>query len=197
MSRKPETLRASRHSAFRGRWKGYGDNMGKFVDLTGQRFGRLVVLKRAENKGERPMWLCECECGNIKTVRGCDLKNGHTQSCGCLHKEVVTSILESNVNQNSHGKRRTRLYSIWCGVKTRCFNEGRKCFKDYGGRGITVCDEWRNSFEAFYEWAMANGYADNLTIDRIDVNGDYSPENCRWITLDQQQRNKRTTKKQG
>jgi hypothetical protein len=172
--------------------------MGSLVDLTGKRFGRLIVKERALTDRKRTTWVCQCDCGKQKTVRASDLRSGHTQSCGCLHKEIVaTSSFVHRVDTTSHGKSRTRIYGIWSGIKTRCYNKHWKNHKNYGGRGISVCEEWRNNFQAFYDWAMSNGYSDELTIDRIDVDGNYEPSNCRWITLAEQQKNRTNNKKQG
>ena len=165
---------------------------GKFQDLAGQCFGRLRVIQRAENKGHDTAWLCRCNCGRECVVRAFSLKRGTTKSCGCLAREV-TSEWSRRVN-TKHGKHKTRLHTIWALMKDRCYNKKSKSYKNYGGRGITVCDEWRNDFIAFDEWANTNGYNDMLTIDRIDVNGNYEPSNCRWITLQEQAFNKRTSR---
>ena len=149
----------------------------KLVDLTGQRFGRLVVLRRAENIGRQTAWLCKCDCGNEKTVPMWNLRSGQTISCGCYADEV--RVANGKAGQ-THGLSYSRLYTIWIGMKQRCYYPKHKHFKRYGERGIKVCDEWKDSFETFHDWAMANGYADNLTIDRENVNGDYCPANCRW-----------------
>lgn len=155
--------------------------MGKFVDLTGRKFGRLTVIKRAGYYKKEIMWRCKCDCGKEVDVIGGSLKRGNTKSCGCLHNEVV----------NKYGFVDERLYRIWADMKTRCNNPNFKHFKHYGGRGIRICKSWENSFLAFSEWALEHGYLDNLTIDRIDVNGDYEPSNCRFITIQEQQWNKR------
>lgn len=164
--------------------------MGKFKDITGQKFGRLTVIERVEDdKSGLIRWLCKCECGNEKIIRGKDLKYNKIKSCGCLKREIT---IERNTK---HGLRHTRIYRIWLLMKNRCFNNKYYLFKNYGGRGIIVCDEWNNDFVKFYDWSMANGYKDDLTIDRINVNGNYEPSNCRWATILQQNRNKTKTRK--
>lgn len=160
--------------------------MKKASDLTGQRFGRLVVLKRDFSRKKAAFWICQCDCGKETTVQSCHLRSGATQSCGCLHMENGYKT-----TWKKHGDYKTRLYHIWITMKSRCFN---KKDKRYGGRGITVCSEWSESFEAFRDWALANGYRDDLTIDRIDVDGNYEPSNCRWATKLEQQSNKRTNR---
>ena len=149
--------------------------MGKFKDLTGKKFGRLSVIERAENKGKKVVWLCKCDCGNYKKVMSCSLSKGATNSCGCLHKEK----LYHNKNCMKHGQRHTKLYEVWLSMKQRCENSNSQYYYRYGGRGITVCDEWKD-FEPFYEWSISNGYKDGLTIDRKDNDKEYSPNNCRW-----------------
>ena len=155
-------------------------------DLVGKKFDRLTVVEYSHtNKHGKAMWVCLCECGNTIVASGSHLVNGHTSSCGCLKNEI------SGARFRKHGLKHTRLYRIWMDMRSRCTYESMKCFKDYGGRGIKVCEEWQNSFEAFYNWAIANGYSDDLSIDRIDVNGNYEPSNCRWATMKEQRANQR------
>ena len=159
--------------------------MSNFVDITGKKFNRLRVIKRVENsKDNKSMWLCVCDCGNTKIVSGVCLKNNSVKSCGCFNYEKRHS-------QGTHKKSYTRLYGIWSGIKTRCYNQNCKAYKNYGGRSITMFDKWKNSFEDFYEWSLKNNYKEDLTIDRIDVNGNYEPSNCRWITAKKQHSNMR------
>lgn len=157
--------------------------MGKCIDLTGQKFGRLTVIGRAESTNYNSKWLCVCECGNNATVFGMSLKSGKTKSCGCLQKEIRIK------KATTHGMSGTRIHQEWLTMKYRCLNEKSTRYYRYGGRGITVCDEWLNDFQTFYDWAMANGYNDTLTIDRIDVNGNYEPSNCRWVDVGVQNNN--------
>lgn len=156
--------------------------MGAFKDLKEQKFGKLTPISYYR-KHNRVYWHCKCDCGNEVDVRSDGLSTGQTKSCGCLHKEVVSKL------KTKHKKCNTRLYDSWTDLKQRCYNKHNNRYKNYGGRGITVCDEWRNNFQSFYDWAMSNGYQENLTIDRIDVNGNYEPSNCRWIDRKTQQRN--------
>lgn len=158
-----------------------------YKDLVGKVFGCLTVISKHSSGSGQIMWNCKCECGNIIQVNTGRLNFGSITSCGCIKRN---RIIEQNT---THGLSNTRLYEIWCGMKKRCYDENSERYKDYGGRGITICDEWKDDFQSFYDWAMKNGYKENLTIERKDVNGNYCSENCCWITKAQQSRNQRKT----
>lgn len=163
-------------------------------NLKGQRFGRLTALYTVPNNNYHTRWHCVCDCGNTKDVLQQNLVNGHVRSCGCLHVErnkEKLAVLNESMQRESHHETKTRLYHIWINMKSRCFDENSTTFHHYGGRGITVCREWASSFLSFKEWATANGYSDELSIDRINVDGNYCPENCRWVSGSIQQFNKR------
>ena len=176
--------------------------MGKFIDLTGQKFGRLLVLERAENKYGRTAWKCKCDCGNYKEVTSHDLKLQKIKSCNCLWRENLKSFAENNKGKEKHLKSRTSIYSTWRDMKLRCYNPKNISYKNYGKKEIKVCDEWldkENGFLNFYNWAINNGYDENKTrkeqsLDRIDVNGNYEPNNCRWVTMKVQQNNRKNNK---
>lgn len=171
------------------------ENISRHKDIIGKKYNMLTVVSRAENdRHGTAQWLCQCDCGNdeLTKVRTNSLKSGGTKSCGCLWKEA-------NKNRDSKHKHirqddsTHRLYEIWCGIKQRCYNQKFKQYKDYGGRGIKVCEEWNTSFENFYNWAISNGYSDDLSIDRENNDLGYSPKNCKWSTSETQNRNKRNS----
>lgn len=173
--------------------------MGRpLIDITGQRFGRLVVIERAgSNKWGHPTWRCKCDCGNEAVVIGNLLKRGATRSCGCISAELWAV---NHLNQHTtHGGSGSRLYYVWRDVLNRCENKYVKQYKWYGALGVTVCDEWHD-FSKFQEWAMSSGYDPNAlrgqcTLDRINPYGNYEPDNCRWVSMAVQSKNKRANYK--
>lgn len=168
--------------------KSCGCLIGNPVDLTGDRYGTLTVIKQSENKGKKKMWLCRCDCGNEVIVSGGNLRNGHTQHClECGYKLMGTS-------RTTHGKSKHPLFGVWADIIARCEDEKEKAYKDYGGRGISICEEWRKDFQKFYDWSMENGYKKGLQIDRINNDGNYEPSNCRWVTRIVNANNKRSNK---
>jgi hypothetical protein len=165
--------------------------MKKIIDRTGRQYGRLTVTGKAlANSSKHIQWKCLCKCGKKVTVFGSNLSNGNTVSCGCYRLE---QLAKCRAKRTKHGESNTRLYRTWLNMKSRCYNSNSANYHSYGKCGIKVCKEWRKCFVTFRNWALANGYSDDLTIDRIDNDGDYFPENCRWVTKAEQQRNKRNS----
>ena len=154
----------------------------KRIDLTGQRFGRLVAIRRVGTRQTSVLWECLCDCGNTTRVASIELRKGLVISCGCYRMERIST----------HGESKTRLYRTWCSMLRRCRSPMANYYKDYGGRGIKVCDEWHD-YETFRDWARTNGYRDDLTIERKDVNGNYEPSNCCWIPMAEQAKNRRNS----
>lgn len=162
--------------------------MGILIDITGKKFNRLTVIKRSHIDSDNfIVWECKCECGNTVFVRAYPLKKGNIKSCGCLNNELRSQRVKT------HGLSKLPIYMVWKSMKARCYRKNDKRYKLYGGRGITVCDEWFNNTEAFITWANENGYKSGLTIDRKDNDGNYSPDNCRFITTAQNNRNSSNT----
>lgn len=154
------------------------------MKIIGQKFGRLTVIEECKerDKYKKRIYKCQCDCGNITYVTGCNLRNCNTKSCGCLKHKGYTI---------KHGKSNTRLYKVYTNMKARCYNKNNPNYKDWGGRGITICEDWLNDFISFYNWSMNNGYEQGLQIDRIDNNKGYEPNNCRWVDVKTQTNNTR------
>lgn len=160
----------------------------------GDRFGRLTVIKESHyDKYGHIFWLCKCDCGNDTFAKPSSLNSGHKTSCGCLQKETLSKLnrthgysVDSGIDKN--------IYQIWKGMKARCYNPRSQMYYLYGGRGIGICEKWRFDAKSFHDWSLSNGYMRGLSIERIDVNADYSPENCKWIPIREQNSNKRNTR---
>lgn len=172
--------------------------MGKLIDLTGQKRGRLTVIERSGTAASgHALWLCKCDCGNTYVVSSNQLGSG-TKSCGCLQRERASAVASTTNKSWVCAPRKNRipihlrrLHQTYRDMRTRCENPNNKRYSLYGGRGISVCDEWKNSFAAFVDWAESSGYNDALTLDRVDTDGDYCPDNCRWATQKVQNNNRR------
>lgn len=164
----------------------------------GDKFNRLTIISKHivyKHNQNMTMAVCNCDCGKQHECKLTAIVSGYTKSCGCLKSEKASARLK--VSNFKHGKadlKNNRIFRIWSAIKTRCFNQKIKEWKNYGGRGITICEEWKKDYEIFEKWALENGYSDELTIDRINVNGNYEPSNCRWVGKDLQARNRRNNR---
>ena len=165
--------------------------MGTKEDIAGKKYNRLTLVRPAYKKGTRWIWECLCDCGNITFLESYAVKSGHTKSCGCLYLET------RGKTRLVHGgcKELASLYHIWENMKARCFNPKSANYSHYGARGITVCDEWRQDFQSFINWSVANNYEYGLSIERLNVDGNYEPTNCKWIPRNAQGRNKRNSRR--
>lgn len=163
--------------------------MPRPLDLVGEKYGRLTVLEKlAERRNKSVVWRCQCDCGNFDHVTTSELRCGKHLSCGCYQREKASQKM------TTHGESKTRLYRIWCAMIKRCENENAEGYENYGGRGISVCEDWRKNYTAFRDWAISNGYSEKLTLERCDVNSNYCPENCKWATRFEQMSNTRRTR---
>lgn len=173
--------------------------MPAFIDITNQKYGQLTAIKRVGTKSGCALWQCVCDCGTITEIPVRSLRCGNTKSCGCVHSSLISARNKANAKHNGEGE---RLYGVWHAMKQRCTDPNRKDYENYGGRGIKVCDEWANDYAIFREWSLQNGYDENAsygqcTLDRIDPNGHYCQDNCRWTDAKLQANNRRRSKKGG
>lgn len=160
----------------------------KILDIKGKRFGKLIAIERVKNVKKKVSWKCLCDCGKETNVLTTNLTSNRIKSCGCLKNQKLIE------RSTKHNQRHTKLYEVWKTMKQRCSNPNHKSYHNYGGRGIIVCDEWKNNYQAFYEWSMNNGYKEGLSIDRINNDGNYEPSNCRWTDKITQNNNTRQNK---